>query len=76
MASCLRVRSYPGGVIELHLSEQLAVDAEVAETASLVVDDAVTFTGDGNESRLLAVLWAFQGPQKIPCDGVYQAWTL
>lgn len=70
------MRSYPGGVVQLHLSEELAIDAEVAEAASLVVYDAVTLTGDGDEPWLLAVLWTLQSPQQIPCDGVYQAWTL
>lgn len=70
------MRSYPCGVIELHLSEQLAIDAEIAEAASLVVDDAVTLAGDRDEPRLLAVLRPLQSPQQIPCDGVYQAWTL
>lgn len=70
------MRAYPGRVVELHLSEQLAIDAEVAEAASLVVYDAVTLAGHGDEPRLLAVFWTLQSPQQIPCDGVYQAWTL
>lgn len=37
--------SYPGGIIDLHLCQQFPINAEVAEAAPLVVDDAVALTG-------------------------------
>lgn len=40
-----RVSAYPGGIIDLHLCQQFSINAEVAEVASLVVDDAVALAG-------------------------------
>lgn len=37
--------TYTCGVIDLHLGQQLAIDAEVAELTPVVVDDAVALTG-------------------------------
>ena len=37
--------AYPGGIIDLHLCQQFSINAEVAEAASLVVDDAVALAG-------------------------------
>ena len=68
--------TYPRGVVDLHLRQQLAVDAEVAEASALVADDAVALAGHGDEARLLAQLRALQGPQQVPRDGVDQTWAL
>lgn len=68
--------AHPGGVIDLHLCQQFPINAEVAEAAPLVVDDAVALTGHGDEPRALIVVWALQSPQQVPCDGVDQTWTL
>lgn len=36
--------AHPDGIIDLHLCQQFSINAEVAEAASLVVDDAVALT--------------------------------
>lgn len=43
MTVCLR--PHPCGVVDLHLCQQFSVYAEVAEAASLIVDDAVALAG-------------------------------
>lgn len=68
--------AHPGGVIDLHLCQQLPVDAEVAETATVVVDDAVALAGHRDEPWTLIVIGALQGPQEVPRDGVHQTWAL
>lgn len=68
--------AHPGGIIDLHLCQQLPVDAEVAEPASVVVDDAVALAGHRDEPRTLIVVGALQGPQEVPRDGVHQTWAL
>lgn len=68
--------AHPGGIVDLHLCQQLPVDAEVAEAASLIVDDAVALAGHRDEPRTLIVVWALQGPQEVPCDGVHQTRSL
>ena len=50
--------SDPDRVVDLHLGQQFAVDAEVAEASSLIADDAVALAGHGDESRTQAGLWA------------------
>lgn len=70
------VSTHPGGIIDLHLCQQLPVDAEVAETASVVVDDAVALAGHRDEPRTAVVIRALQGPQEVPRDGVHQTWAL
>ena len=50
--------SDPDRVVDLHLGQQFPVDAEVAEAASLVADDAVALAGHRNEARTQAGLWA------------------
>lgn len=67
-----RASAHPGGIVDLHLCQQLPVDAEVAETASLIVDDAVALAGHRDEPWTLIVVRALQGPQEVPCDGVDQ----
>ena len=67
---------HPRGVVDLHLRQQLSVYAEVAEAASLVVDDAVAFAGHWDEAGPLTQLRPLQGPQQVPCDGVDQARAL
>lgn len=54
---------YPGGIIDLHLCQKLSINAEVAEAAPLVVDDAVAFAGHCDESWALVVIWSLQSPQ-------------
>ena len=61
---------YTCGVVDLHLGEQLAVDAEVAELAPLVADDAVALAGHGDEAWESAVVWPLQSPKEVPSDGV------
>lgn len=41
----MRGKIYPGGVIDLHLRQEFAINAEIAEPAPFVVDDTVAFTG-------------------------------
>lgn len=64
---------YPRGIVDLHLCQQFAVYAEVTEATSLIIDDAVSLAGHGDETRPLAQLRTFQGPQQVSCDGVNQA---
>lgn len=71
-----RVSAYPGGIIDLHLCQKFSINAEVAEAASLVVDDAVALAGHRDEPWAPIVVWALQSPQQVPCDGVDQTWTL
>jgi len=70
------LQPYPCGIVDLHLSQQFPVDAEVAEAASLVVNDAVALAGHRDDARPLTQLWTLQGPQQVPRDGVDQARAL
>lgn len=70
------VISYTCGVVNLHLGEQLSVDAEVTELASLIADDTVAFTRDRYEPRERTVIGTLQSPEEIPGDGVHQTRTL
>lgn len=70
------VSAYPGGIIECHLCQKFSINAEVAEAASLVVDDAVALARHRNETWALIVVRALQSSQQVPSDGVDQTWTL
>src|SRR4029434_10388069 len=59
-----------------HTLQQCAIDAEVVGLTPLVIDDTVALAGHRNQTRPQAVLWALQGPQQVPGDGVHQTWTL
>lgn len=67
---------YSRGIVDFHLRQQFAIYAEVAETTSLVINDAVSLAGHGDEARPHAKLRTLQGPQQVACDGVDQAWAL
>lgn len=45
LASECHTSAHPGGIIDLHLCQQFSINAEVAEAASLVADDAVALAG-------------------------------
>lgn len=62
--------AYPDGIIDLHLCQQLSINAEVAEASPLVVDDAVALAGHRDEPGTLIVVWPLQSSQQVPCDGV------
>lgn len=68
--------SHLGGVVDFHLCQQFSIDAEVAETASFVTDDAVALAGHRDEPGPLKMIRSLQSPQKVSCDGVDQTWTL
>lgn len=70
------LQPHPRGVVDLHLGQKFPVDAEVAETSSLVVDDAVALAGHGDEPGPQTQLWPLQGPEQVPGDGVDQAGAL
>lgn len=55
--------AYPGGIIDLHLCQQFSINAEVAEVASLIVDDAVALAGYWDEPWALTVVRPLQSPQ-------------
>lgn len=50
VASCCStlMGTHPSGIIDLHLSQKFSIDAEVAKPSSLIVYDAVAFTGYRN----------------------------
>lgn len=73
---CCSASSHPGGIVDLHLCQQFSINAEVAEAPSLIVDNAVAFTGHRDEPGVPTVIRSLQSPQKVPSDGVDQAWTL
>lgn len=73
---CCSASSHPGGIVDLHLCQQFAINAEVAEVPSLIVDNAVALTGHWDEPGALTVSRSLQSPQKVPSDGVDQTWTL
>lgn len=54
--------SYPGGIIDLHLCQQFAINAEVAEAPSLIVDNAVALAGHRDEPWAQIVVWPLQSP--------------
>lgn len=69
---------YLDAVLHLHVSQQLAVDAEEAEVALVVVDHAVPLRGRLDETWTRAALWTLQGAQQVPVHGVDQTgplWT-
>lgn len=68
--------SHLGGVVDFHLCQQFSIDAEVAETTSLVTDNAVALAGHRDEPGPLKMARILQSPQKVSCDGVDQTWTL
>lgn len=70
------LKSHPCGVVDLHLRQKFSVDAEVAKTSSLVVNDAVALAGHGDEPGTQTKLRPLQGPEQIPGDGVNQARAL
>ena len=72
----MHVSAYPGGIIDLHLCQQFPINAEVAEAASLVVDDAVPLAGHWDEPWAQIVVRPLQSPQQVSRDGVDQTWTL
>lgn len=58
------------------MRQHFAVNAEVAEAAPLIVDDAVALARHGDEAGPLAQLRPLQGPEQVPCDSVNQARAL
>lgn len=70
------VSAYPGGIIDCHLCQKFSINAEVAEAASLVADDAMALARHRDEPWALIVVRALQSSQQVPSDGVDQTWTL
>lgn len=63
-------------VLHLHVSQQLAVDAEETEVSLVIVDHAVALGGGLDEPGPQAALWALQGPEQVSVHGMDQARTL
>lgn len=66
------LRTYTCGVIDLHLGQQLSIDAEVAELTPVVVDDAVALAGHWDQTGEHTVVGTLQSSQEITGDGVDQ----
>ncbi len=57
------VSSYTCGVIDLHLCQEFAINAEVTEVSSLKIDDTVALTRHRDQTGPETILGALQGPQ-------------
>lgn len=73
---CQRTSPHLNAVLHVHVSQQLAVDAEEAKLALVVVDHAVSLSGRLDEARTRAALGTFQSPQQVPIHGMDQTRTL
>lgn len=73
---CLHGSPHLDAVLHLHVSQQLAVDAEETKVSLLIVDDAVSLGGGLDQARTQAAFGGLQGPQQVPVHGVDQTGTL
>ena len=69
-------QAYLDAVLQLVVTQQLAVDAEQAEVALVVVHHAVALRGRLDEAGPQAALGALQGPQQVPVHRVDQTGAL